>query len=154
MAKMHKLEEDVELKCKAAKIFEMLRSKQPEIPELCSNKIASIEAHQGDWLTVGSTRKWDLIIGGKSSPIVDRIDEIDEENMILTRSVIDGDMMKHYKSLISKIHAISKDNGNSCVVKCSLEYEKLTENAPEPHDLFNLGVSVLRELAPLLSGAN
>ncbi|KAL9226254.1 hypothetical protein vseg_002086 [Gypsophila vaccaria] len=153
MAKMHKLEENVELKCKAAKIFEMLRSKQPEIPELCSNKVASIEAHQGDWLTVGSTRTWDLILGGKSSPIVDRIDEIDDKNMTIKRSVISGDIMTHYKSFTVLAQAKLKDNGNSCVVKCSLEYEKVTENAPEPYEFLNLGVSVLKELAAHLSSA-
>ncbi|XP_074301121.1 MLP-like protein 43 [Silene latifolia] len=155
MAKMHKMEEKIELNCSAEKIFEMLRAKQPDIPELCSDKIPGIKAHQGDWLSVGSTRKWDLNMGeNQPTYFIDRLDAVDEENMVITRSVIDGEMMKHYKSL--KVHgqAIPKGNDNkSCVMVFSLEYEKIDEDAPEPNYLLDFGVGVLKDLSHHLSSA-
>ncbi|XP_074306663.1 MLP-like protein 43 [Silene latifolia] len=146
MAKMHKIEEKIELNCSADKIFEMLRAKQPDIPELCSDKIPSIEVHQGDWVSVGSTRKWDLNM--------DRIDAIDEENKVITRSVIDGEMMSHYKSLTAHVQAIPKGNDNkSCFIIASFEYEKIHEDAPEPKEFLNFGLGVLKDLGHHLSSA-
>ncbi|XP_074309768.1 MLP-like protein 43 [Silene latifolia] len=152
MAKIHKLEEKVELNCPAEKIFEMLRAKQSDIPEICSDKVPSIKVHQGDWLSVGSTRKWDLNIGEKSTYIIDRIDAIDEENMKITRSVIEGEIMTHYKSLVGYVQAIPKGNDNkSCIFIGSLEYEKINEDAPEPKEFLNFGIGVIKELGHSLN---
>ncbi|KAH9606836.1 hypothetical protein KSS87_020244 [Heliosperma pusillum] len=155
MAKIHKMEERIELNCPAEKIFEMLRAKQPDIAELCSDKVPSIKAHQGDWLSVGSTRKWDLIIGEKTTYVIDRIDAIDEENMKITRSIIDGEIMTNYRSLIGHVQTIPKENDkNSCIFIASLEYEKINENAPEPKEFLNFGLGVIKQLGHSLNSAN
>ncbi|KAK9750830.1 hypothetical protein RND81_02G225100 [Saponaria officinalis] len=151
MAKMHKLEGKIELNCSAEKIFEI---KKCDVAEICSHKVPAIHGHHGDWHSVGSTRTWDFIIGEKTLHIVDRIEEVDEKNMTITRSVIDGDLMTHYKTLTTRFQTISKENGKSCIVKCSMEYEKINEDAPEPQELLSFGLGVLKELAHHISSAN
>ncbi|KAH9616399.1 hypothetical protein KSS87_013726 [Heliosperma pusillum] len=153
MAKMHKMDGKIELNCSAEKIFETLRARLPVVPGLCSDKIHGITVHQGDWVSAGSTHKWDLIMGGKQTSMIERTDEIDEHNMKITRSIIAGELMTHYKSMKALLQPISKGN-DSCFMMFSLEYEKIDEDAPEPIEFFNFGLDVFNKLGHQLSSAN
>ncbi|XVF44062.1 hypothetical protein PTKIN_Ptkin02bG0090300 [Pterospermum kingtungense] len=79
-----------------------------------------------------------LLLG---SPIVkiseERIESVDEGGKIYVYSIIDGDPMKYYKIFLSEIIVIPK--GESSMVKWSCEYEKASEEIPDP--------SVIKEIA-------
>lgn len=62
MAQIRKLEGQIELNCSAEKLFKMNMVKQANIPNICAN-MCKVEAYQGDWESVGSTRRWDYVIG-------------------------------------------------------------------------------------------
>ena len=62
---------------------------------------------------------------------------MDEAGKIYVYSIIDGDPMKYYKTFISKINVIPK--GESSLVKWSCEFEKASEEIPDP--------SVIKEFA-------
>ncbi|XP_074309764.1 MLP-like protein 31 [Silene latifolia] len=154
MAKMHKMDGKVELNCSAEKIFETLGAKLPHVPQLCSGAIPGISVHHGDLHSVGSTTKWDLNMGGKQTYVIGRNDAIDVENMKIIRSIIDGEIMTHYKSLKMQLQPISKGNGKSCVMMFSLEYEKMDEDAPDPTEFFNFVHNVFKKLGDQLSSVN
>ncbi|XP_021722976.1 MLP-like protein 28 [Chenopodium quinoa] len=146
MAQLRKLEGEVEVKCSAEMLFKMNMAKQPNIPNICSN-MCRVEAHQGNWESVGSTRRWDYIIDGKSEYLIERIEANDEKNKIIHRSAIDGDIMKtHYKTFSSTLCIIPKGH-EFCAVKITLEYEKMSEDAPEPHQLLHFGLAIFKDLA-------
>ncbi|KNA22635.1 hypothetical protein SOVF_032630 [Spinacia oleracea] len=131
----------------------MNMAKQPNIPNICFN-MCRVEAHQGDWERVGSTRRWDYNIDGKSQYLIERIEINDEKNKIIHRRAIDGDIMKNqYKTFASTLCVIPKGN-SCCVVKISLEYEKMNEDAPEPHQLLQFGLVIFKDLASHLSNVN
>lgn len=75
------------------------------------------------------------------SPIVkvskERIESVDEGEKIYVYSIFDGDLMKYYKTFIAKINVIPK--GESSLVKWSCEFEKASEEIPDP--------SVIKEFA-------
>ncbi|XP_010683257.2 MLP-like protein 34 [Beta vulgaris subsp. vulgaris] len=146
MANQKKLEGQVELNCSAKKLFEQIMAKLPDIHNICTSKVAKIEVHEDACTCVGSVRRWDCIIGGKSQYFIERIEAVDEENMKIHRKVIDGEVMKNYKSLENNIQVVSKGDGN-CIFVYSLEYEKVNEAAPEPHDVLEFALSVFKELA-------
>ncbi|XP_074309767.1 MLP-like protein 31 [Silene latifolia] len=154
MAKIQKMDGKVELNCSAEKVFETLRANQPNVSQLCSDAVPGVTLHQGDWHCAGSTFKWDLNMGGKPTYVVERTDAIDVENMKITRSIIDGELLTHYKSLKTHFQPIPKGNGKSCVMTYSLEYEKIDENAPEPHEFYNFCHGVFKKLGHQLSTHN
>ncbi|XP_074306662.1 MLP-like protein 43 [Silene latifolia] len=152
MSKVYKFEEKIEMNCSAQKIFDMLKVEKHDVTEVLSHKVPNIQARQGDWCTVGSTRKWDFIIGEKSTYLIDRLEALDEKNLKLTRSVIEGEMMCYCKTVLMHAQVIPKGyDDKSCVLKFVMEYEKINENAPEPKEFFNFGVGVFKELGNHLS---
>ncbi|XP_057542456.1 MLP-like protein 28 [Amaranthus tricolor] len=149
MAQIRKLEGQIELNCSAEKLFKMNMVKQANIPNICAN-MCKVEAYQGDWESVGSTRRWDYVIDGKAEYLIERIEAHDVENKIIHRRAIDGNIMKnHYKSFASTLQVIPK--GNTCLVKIILEYEKMNQDAPEPYHLLHFGLAIFKELVSHLT---
>ncbi|XP_074309766.1 MLP-like protein 31 [Silene latifolia] len=155
MAKMHKMDGKVELNCSAQKIFETLGAKLAQVPKLCPGVISQITVQQGDWHSVGSIHKWDLNMGGKSIYAVGRNDAIDEKTLKINRTIVEGELLKYYKSLKLHFQPIPKgNNGKSCVMIFGLEYEKMDEDAPDPTEFFNFVHDVFVKLGHQLSVVN
>ena len=74
-----------------------------------------------------------------------RVSSIDDENRSLTMDILEGDVLKIYKSFKAKIQFNDVDNGKSKVI-WALEYEKATENAPEPDHYVNFVVKMSKGL--------
>lgn len=58
----------------------------------------------------------------------DKIVGLDEVNKSITFEIIDGEVMKYFKSFKATLVAAGVD-----AVKWSLEYEKASEDVPHPH---------------------
>lgn len=83
---------------------------------------------------------------GKSQFLIERIEEIDEKNRKVNRKVIEGELMKHYKTLYNTIEIIETGDA-TCKVVFSLEYEKINEDAPEPHNVLQFSAGFFKEIA-------
>ncbi|KAL2921588.1 MLP-like protein 34 [Bienertia sinuspersici] len=154
MAQLQMLEGEVEVKCSADRIFEMIVAKKSDYPNLCSKVLGSTTLHHNDWTSVGCTRKWDFIIDGKSRYVIEKVESIDEENKIVRHSLVEGDNLQtHYKKLENKVQVIPKEN-SCCMVRITFEYEKMNEDAPPPHHLMELGLSCFKELGSHLANCN
>ncbi|KAI3985452.1 hypothetical protein MKX01_033766 [Papaver californicum] len=55
-----------------------------------------------------------------------------DETRTLHHRIFEGDLMKDYKKFDSVIEVKPKPNGNGCVVKRSIVYEKINEDSPTP----------------------
>ncbi|XP_022726183.1 MLP-like protein 423 [Durio zibethinus] len=138
MACTGQLHVEVELKSSAEKVWGTIRDSTKIFPEALSHDYKSIQVLEGDGKAPGSIR---LINYAEGSPIVkvskERIESVDEAGKMYVYNIIDGDLMKYYKTFISKINVVPK--GESSLVKWSCEFEKASEEIPDP--------SVIKEFA-------
>jgi hypothetical protein len=57
---------------------------------------------------------------------------------------VDGEVLKHYKSLKCSVQVSAKDEGS--LVKWIIEYEKLNENIPAPDAYQELAIKVTKDV--------
>ncbi|KAE8698895.1 hypothetical protein F3Y22_tig00110597pilonHSYRG01037 [Hibiscus syriacus] len=60
----------------------------------------------------------------------EKIESVDEAEKIYVYSIFEGDLMKYYMSFIAKIVAVPK--GESSLIKWSCQFEKVSEEIPDP----------------------
>ncbi|MED6110442.1 hypothetical protein PIB30_042964 [Stylosanthes scabra] len=62
----------------------------------------------------------------------ERIEGVDDAKRTLTYSVIDGDLLKYLKSYKGCVSVTPKVDNNGSIVKWSCDYEKASQDVPEP----------------------
>ncbi|KAM0987409.1 hypothetical protein ACFX13_011732 [Malus domestica] len=126
-----KLEVEVEVKSPAQKFWEALRDSTTVFPKAFPHDYKSIDVLEGDGKAVGSVR---LITYAEGSALVkvskETIDAVDEVGKAVAYKVIDGDLLKYYKSFKCTLTVTPK--GDRSLVKWSSVYEKAHEQVPEP----------------------
>ncbi|KAE8687994.1 MLP423-like protein [Hibiscus syriacus] len=152
MACKGQLEVEVELKSPAEKVWGIIRDCTTIFPKALSHDYKSIEVLEGDGKAPGSIR---LINYAEGSPIVkvskEKIESVDETGKIYVYSIFDGDLMKFYKSFIAKIVVAPK--GESSLVKWSCDYEKASEEIPDPSLIKEFAVKNFVEIDDFLHKA-
>ncbi|KAK4264017.1 hypothetical protein QN277_029359 [Acacia crassicarpa] len=140
---MGKVEVDVHINASAEKFHEMFSGKPHHIPNVSPGRIkhAIIE---GSWGKVGSVITWHYVHEGKNCVAKEVIEALDADKNLITLRVVEGDVLKDYKSLNVTFHAIPKDKGS--LVHVSMEYEKLWGHIPDPHSLMDLATELARDI--------
>ncbi|XP_034700076.1 MLP-like protein 43 [Vitis riparia] len=151
MALIAKVETETKIKAPADKFFKLFKSQAHHLPNICSDKIHKIEVHEGDWETQGSVKHWSYTIGGNSQSIKETVESIDEENRSMTFKVLDGEVLKEYKSYKFTAQAIPK--GEGCLVIWTIEYEKASEGGPDPHNYLEFAVNITKDIESHLLNA-
>ncbi|KAK9725844.1 hypothetical protein RND81_05G173500 [Saponaria officinalis] len=153
MAKIQRVEGEIELKCEADEFFEVWARKPYLASKMCPNKHPKIELHEGNWDSVGSILTWNYVLDdGERSFVRTKIEEVDETNKCVTYNVVDGHVLKtFYNSFKPKVQAIQK--GARCIVKWNFEFEKKNESAPEPTKYLDFLLSSAKDIDHHLSQA-
>ncbi|PON31667.1 Bet v I type allergen [Parasponia andersonii] len=145
-----KLHVEVEVKSHADKIWESLRDFIYIYPKAFPNDYKSVEVLEGDGIEPGSVR---FITYGEGSPIVkvskERIEVVDPPNKTFSYGVIDGDLLKYYKSFKAHVTVISKEEGS--LVKWSCEFEKASDDIPDPSVIKDFAAKNFKELDDYIS---
>ena len=81
---------------------------------------------------------------GKDHVAKNAVEAIDEENKTITYRVVEGDLLKEYKSFKIIIQSILK--GEATWVCWTFEYEKLNKNIPHPIKLLEFVIHLSEEL--------
>ncbi|KAI9074488.1 hypothetical protein K1719_043550 [Acacia pycnantha] len=81
---------------------------------------------------------------GKNCVAKEVIETLDADKNLITLRVVEGDVLKDYKSLNVTFHAIPKDKGS--LVHVTMEYEKLGGHIPNPHSLMELATELARDI--------
>lgn len=144
-----KLETDVELKASAAQFHEVFWGRPHHISNVSPDKIQACELHDGEWGKVGSIICWNYVHDGEAKVAKEVIEAVDPDNNSITFRVIDGDLMKEYKSFVVKIDVTPKGEGS--VAHWTLEYEKLHDAIAHPETLVDFCVEVSKELGEHLA---
>ena len=81
---------------------------------------------------------------GKDHVAKEVVESIDEENKVVTFKVIEGDILKEYKSFKAIVQSIPK--GEATWVCWTFEYEKLNKDISHPFKVFELAIHLSEEL--------
>ncbi|MED6143643.1 hypothetical protein PIB30_007946 [Stylosanthes scabra] len=128
-----KLEAEIEVKSKADKFWSAIREFATIFSKASPSDYKSIQIIQGDGKVPGSIYKTTLGQGYELvKTVTERIEGVDEENRTITYSVIDGEVLKYLKSYKGFISVTPKEDDNGSIVKWCCEYEKASQDVPEP----------------------
>ncbi|KAK1554301.1 hypothetical protein Q3G72_010437 [Acer saccharum] len=145
MAVTGKLEVDVEVKSPADKFWGSIRDSTSLFPRAFPHDYKSIQVLEGDGKASGSVR---LFTYAEGSPIVkkstEKIEHVDDVNMKVSYSVIDGDLLEYYKVFKGFIAVIPKGDGS--LVKWSCEFEKTSHEIPDPDAIKEFVVKNFKEV--------
>ncbi|XVF43615.1 hypothetical protein PTKIN_Ptkin02bG0054300 [Pterospermum kingtungense] len=144
MALTGKLEAEVEVKCPADKLFSVVSSETHQIPNAASDKIHTVEVHEGDWETHGSVKHWKYSVEGKVETMKEKV-LVDDANKSVTLIALEGHVMEEFKSY-KIIYNVTPKNDEGSLVKITLEYEKLNENIPDPNRYLQFLVNLTKDL--------
>ncbi|KAF8390368.1 hypothetical protein HHK36_024893 [Tetracentron sinense] len=142
---MGKLEMEVEVKSSADKFWEAISDSATLFPKIFPEQYKSIEIVEGDGKSVGSIR---LVKYAEGIPVItvskEKIEVADAASKSTTYSVIDGDLANFYKNFKASLQIVPKGDGS--LVKWSVEFEKASEEVPDPNLIQEFAVKTFNDL--------
>ncbi|KAK9945406.1 hypothetical protein M0R45_010926 [Rubus argutus] len=142
------LEELVEIKASADKVFKVLSNQHHRIPEAASDNIHEVVVHEGDWETSGSVKVWKYTIDGKIESFKEKV-EIDEANKLVSLTAVDGHVLEQYKSykITIQVTPTSDDTQEAAGLgKITVEYGKFNKNDAPPHKYLRFVVNTVKDV--------
>lgn len=76
----------------------------------------------------------------------ERVEAVEPEKNLITFRVIEGDVMKDYKSFVSTIQVTPKHGGSGSVVNLHIEYEKVSEDVDPPETILQLSIEIIKDI--------
>ncbi|GJT31017.1 MLP-like protein 423 [Tanacetum coccineum] len=154
MTTIGKLDVEVKVKSGADKFWQSIMDSADIFPKVCSDLYKNVEILEGDGHSVGSVRMVNFaegnvfLYGKRGLPIVksakEKIEELDEAKKKVAYSVIDGDMMQYYKSFKATLEVIPEGEGS--LVKWLCEFEKASEQVPDPEMIRDFAAKNFKEI--------
>ncbi|KAF3656739.1 putative cytokinesis protein sepA-like [Capsicum annuum] len=127
-----KLIASTEVKCGGHSIYDIFHSNTHHVPNISPTNVNHFEIHEDEILKVGSVVSWKYNEDGKEKSMKEVIEVLDPQKKLVRWNLNEGDLLELYNSFTII---------TSCEHKWTtwtFEYEKKTEDTPEP--LIFLGV--------------
>ncbi|KAH6826747.1 hypothetical protein C2S53_012274 [Perilla frutescens var. hirtella] len=141
-----KIEVEVELKSSAEKIWSGIRESTTLFPKALPQHYQSIQVLEGDGKSVASIRLVSYPPGlSEFSSIKEKIEAVDEGGKIVNYSVIEGELLKYYKNFRGGLSVSSKGE-NGSLVKWSCEFDKASEEIPNPDFIKDFAIKTFLDL--------
>ncbi|KAL1218297.1 MLP-like protein 31 [Cardamine amara subsp. amara] len=144
------LEVDVEIKASAKKFHQLLTERPQDIAKATPDNIQGCGLREGEFGKVGSVILWNYAIDGQPKVAKERIEGVDLEKNLFAVRVIEGDIMKEFKSFFVTIQTTQKQRGPGSVVKCHFKYERTNEKVDHPEKLLAVFVKVFKDMDEML----
>ncbi|XP_062112470.1 MLP-like protein 423 [Humulus lupulus] len=145
MASDGKLHAEIECKSNADKIWPSIRDfVNVYLEAFPPGTYKNVEILEGDGTHPGSVRR---LTYGEGAPVVtltEKIEIIDDEKRIYGFSIMEGDLLKYYKSFKARVQVFPKGEGS--LLKWSCDYEKLSDDVPEPTLVKDFAVTGFKHL--------
>ncbi|CAJ1958857.1 unnamed protein product [Sphenostylis stenocarpa] len=146
---LQKLETKVIMKASAEQFYDILCNKTHQIPSIFPDNLLSVQIHKGQWGTEGSIISWNYLHEGKVTEVKEMLEDIDKENNKISFKVMEGELLKHYKSFKIIIQATPKENGS--IVHCVFQYQKQKHDIPDPHAILQITVEMSKKINEYLT---
>ncbi|XP_057949160.1 MLP-like protein 423 [Malania oleifera] len=141
MASSGKLNVEVKVKSNAKKMWESIMDFVTLFPKAMPDVYKTIQVLEGDGKSVGSVI---IKFGEGLPPVTEKIDELDEGNKTVAYSVVDGELLKYYKSFRANLTVVPKGEGS--LVKWGCEFEKASEETIDPESYKDFAVKNIEQL--------
>ncbi|KAK6146775.1 hypothetical protein DH2020_020644 [Rehmannia glutinosa] len=139
-----KLVSQISIKSDGNVFHELFRYKPHHISDICPEKVQRVDLLSGQWGTVGSVVCWYFNLDGEKKISKEVIEAIDETKKSITFTVLEGDLKQWYNTF--KFIVQVDTNCEHHLVTWTLEYEKKTQDVPDPHILMNLSIGLIKEI--------
>ncbi|KAF2295410.1 hypothetical protein GH714_032799 [Hevea brasiliensis] len=137
LAQLSKLERQIGIKTTPDKFYSFFKNNMPRFPQMFQSNIKSFEVVGGGEVKTGSITSWKYCLDG--SPVMGgkvRFETMDDARKTFVFDVVEGDVLKVYKSFKAKVEI-----GSDCV-KWTLEYEKTNNDIPNPDAYLGLAAKI------------
>ncbi|CAH8337437.1 unnamed protein product [Eruca vesicaria subsp. sativa] len=124
------LQTEVEIKASAEQFHDMITGRLHHVPKACPGKIQGCDLHED----------------GEEKVSKERVEAVEPERNLITYRVLEGDLMKEYKSFVTTIQVTPKHGGPGSIVHLHLEYEKISEEVAHPETLLQFCVELSKEI--------
>ncbi|KAM7276302.1 hypothetical protein ACFE04_018168 [Oxalis oulophora] len=130
-----RLSGEYEIKVSADKCFQFW-SLPYHLANVCPKMINKVDLIEGEWGKPGCVIVWDYNFGGERVSVKEKMEVIDYDNKRVEFTAIEGNLLQAFKSF--KLIVAFTSKGKGCSSVCSLEYEKLNENIPDPTEILDV----------------
>ncbi|KAG2303652.1 hypothetical protein Bca4012_062406 [Brassica carinata] len=137
---------DVDIKASAGKFHHMFAKRPHHVSNATPRHIGGVELHEGEWDKVGSIVLWNYIHEGKPKVAKDRIEAVDPEKNLIKFRVLEGDVLKEYRTFLITLQVTPKQGGPGSVARWHLEYERIDDKVAHPETLLPFLESMSKEI--------
>uniref|UniRef100_A0A3Q7HDX2 Bet v I/Major latex protein domain-containing protein n=1 Tax=Solanum lycopersicum TaxID=4081 RepID=A0A3Q7HDX2_SOLLC len=130
--------------CNGDVFHEIFRQRPHHLSNICPDKIKNVNIHEGDWGTVGSVNFWNFTHDVIENAAKEIVEEIDEENKLIKKKMIEGDLLEDYKSFYITTHVETKGENNLFI--WIIEYEKKNANVSDPHTFMEFALKMTKDI--------
>ncbi|KAG8362681.1 hypothetical protein BUALT_BualtUnG0051100 [Buddleja alternifolia] len=138
-----KLVSQISIKSDGDVLIELFRDKQHHIPNICPDLIQSVDLLSGQWGSLGSVFVWNFNLDGKTVASKEMMEAIDEKKKSVTYKMIEGGLLELYKTMKFILSVDTSEEDNQ-LVTLAYEYEKKTEDVPDPCTMMDATVDLIR----------
>ncbi|KAK9671459.1 hypothetical protein RND81_12G031400 [Saponaria officinalis] len=126
-------------------VFHEIFSTRPHHVATMSPNIHGCDVHDGEFGKPGSVIFWEYtLLDGKKCVAKEIIEKIDEENKLVRFKIIEGDLLKEFKSFTLSVHVLPR--GELTGVQWIAEFEKIDDSGPYPTKLMDFLISVTKDI--------
>ncbi|CAH8257775.1 unnamed protein product [Arabidopsis lyrata] len=142
-----KLETEVEIKASAGKFHHMFAGDHTMSPKQLQIKFMDVSCTKATGAKSALSSSGNTFMAnGKLTVAKNRIDAVDPEKNLITFKVLEGDLMKEYKSFAFTIQVTPKQGAPGSIVHWHLDYEKISEEVAHPETLLQFCVEISKEI--------
>ncbi|KAF7131611.1 hypothetical protein RHSIM_Rhsim09G0094800 [Rhododendron simsii] len=139
-----KMVRKVEIKSDGDMFLENYRYNPQHFSKMSPGNVRNVDFPQGDRGTVGSVIVWQYNQDGKGKTDKTLVEVIDEENKLMTLTVVEGDLLQQYKTYRVSIQVDTKGEKHSVI--WTVEYEKLSGDIEDPTTFMDMLVGVTKDI--------
>ncbi|KAK4261733.1 hypothetical protein QN277_004690 [Acacia crassicarpa] len=144
------LEEDLELKSSAVKFLEIFATRTYELANISPDIVQSLQITSGDWGTVGFTFIIHYTVDGVPQVAKQVVDSINLIDLSITFRVTEGDLLDVYNSFKRTVK-VTPNIPSGSVVHWTFEYEKLSNDTPDPTSLMEAVIQLSKDVDAYVS---